>query len=219
MAQTFMPTIQTRSFVDMLTSSGQFQPSTASFLPSQQLQIKGNIHPTEVTLYNIYPKHRKNVSRPSSFPTCPGRRNFGNKWNRSLQKHRSSNQNRTWMSAWTEWCKAKNINVNMEWRCCPQALDGLLKKFYVEIRKKDGTDYEPDSLRVIQEAIDRYRGHKKYPVSMNNWLWVHKVARNVRRKSKATSPSGKRKTPKQSTGIQRNGRRRNFLWRRQMWKP
>ena len=52
----------------------------------------------------------------------------------------------------------------MEWRCCPQALDGLLKKFYVEIRKKDGTDYEPDSLRVIQAAIDRYLGHKKYPV-------------------------------------------------------
>ena len=36
-------------------------------------------------------------------------------------------------------CKARNINVNME-SYCPQALDGLLNKFYVEIRKRDGTD-------------------------------------------------------------------------------
>ena len=44
---------------------------------------------------------------------------------------------------------------------CPQALDGPSNKFYVEIRKKDGTDYEPDSLRVMQAAIDRYVRHKK----------------------------------------------------------
>ena len=49
---------------------------------------------------------------------------------------------------------------------CPQALDGLLNRFYVEIRKKDGTDYEPDSLRVMQAAIDRYLCHKNYPASI-----------------------------------------------------
>ena len=49
---------------------------------------------------------------------------------------------------------------------CPQALDALFNKFYVEIRKKDGTDYEPDSLRVMQAAIDRYLRHKNYPVSI-----------------------------------------------------
>ena len=47
-----------------------------------------------------------------------------------------------------------------------QALDGLLNKFYVEITKKDGTDYEPDSLRVMQAAIDRYLCHKNYPASI-----------------------------------------------------
>jgi len=49
MAQMFMPTIQTSSFVDMLSCSGEFQPSTASFLASQQLQMEENIHPTEGT--------------------------------------------------------------------------------------------------------------------------------------------------------------------------
>ena len=72
---------------------------------------------------------------------------------------------KTWMSAWTEWCKARNINVKME-SYCPQALDGLLNKFYIEIRKKDGTDYEPDSLRVMQTAIDRYLRPNNYPVSI-----------------------------------------------------
>ena len=38
--------------------------------------------------------------------------------------------------------------------------------FYVEITKKDGTDYKPDSLRVMQAAIDRYLRHKNYPANI-----------------------------------------------------
>ena len=49
---------------------------------------------------------------------------------------------------------------------CPQALDGLLNKFYIKIRTKDGTHLKPHSLRVMQAAIDRYLRHKNYPVSI-----------------------------------------------------
>ena len=52
MAQMFMPTIQTGSFVDMLACSGEVQPSTTLFLASEQLQMKANIHPPEVPLHN-----------------------------------------------------------------------------------------------------------------------------------------------------------------------
>ena len=52
MAQMFMPTIQTGSFVDMLACSGEVQPSTPSFLASEQLQMEANINPTEAPLHN-----------------------------------------------------------------------------------------------------------------------------------------------------------------------
>ena len=41
----------------------------------------------------LFTKHRNNGSRLSSFPPCIGKRNFRNKWNRNLVKHRSINKN------------------------------------------------------------------------------------------------------------------------------
>ena len=34
-------------------------------------------------------------------------------------------------------------------------LDKALQKFYAEVRTKKGKDYEPDSLKVMQAALDR----------------------------------------------------------------
>ena len=43
------------------------------------------------------------------------------------------------------------IDVNME-TMAPATLDEVLKKNYVEVRKQDGSEYEPDSLKVMQTA-------------------------------------------------------------------
>ena len=101
---------------------------------------------------------------------------------------------KTWMSAWAEWCKARNINVNME-SYCLQALDGLLNKFYVEIRKKNGTDYEPDSLRVMQAAIDRYLRHNNYPVSILTGREFIRSKETLDAKAKQLRSQGKGKRP------------------------
>ena len=99
---------------------------------------------------------------------------------------------KTWMAAWAEWCKARNINVHMESHC-PPALDGLLNKFYVEITKKDGTDYEPDSLRVMQAAIDRYLRHKNYPASIITGREFTKSQETLAAKAKQLRRQGKGK--------------------------
>ena len=53
MAQMFMRTIQTSSFVDMLTCSDEVQPSTALFIASQQpRQTEVNIHPVVIPLHS-----------------------------------------------------------------------------------------------------------------------------------------------------------------------
>ena len=35
----------------------------------------------------------------------------------------------------------------------PTTLDGVLQKFHLEVRKQDGSVYEPDSLKVTQAAL------------------------------------------------------------------
>ena len=38
----------------------------------------------------------------------------------------------------------------------PTKLDEILSLFYAEVRKVNGREYEPQSLAVMQAAIDRY---------------------------------------------------------------
>ena len=44
-------------------------------------------------------------------------------------------------------------------------LNSLLKRFYAEVKTKNGEDYEPDSLRVMIAAIDRFLKDKGYKLS------------------------------------------------------
>jgi len=37
-----------------------------------------------------------------------------------------------------------------------QKLDGVLQQFFAELRKKDGKEYEPDSLRTMLSSLDRF---------------------------------------------------------------
>ena len=65
-----------------------------------------------------------------------------------LSSNRDKNTNRrktTWMRAYSSWAKSRNINVNME-------VMAPATKFYLEVTKEDGSEYEPDSLKVIQAA-------------------------------------------------------------------
>ena len=48
----------------------------------------------------------------------------------------------------------------------PETLKEILEQFDATIRKKDGDDYEPDSLRVMVAAIDRYLTDKEYKYSI-----------------------------------------------------
>lgn len=53
-----------------------------------------------------------------------------------------------WISIFKEWALIRGKNVNLE-EYEPQEMDSVLRVFYAELRKKDGNNYEPDSLRVM----------------------------------------------------------------------
>ena len=79
--------------------------------------------------------------------------------NESAASKNTKRTTQTWLTVWQNWCLARNIDNKIE--CfTPRVLDEILTKFYAEVRKKDGTEYEPDSLRIIQASLDRYLRRK-----------------------------------------------------------
>ena len=60
-----------------------------------------------------------------------------------------------WIRVYKHWAKERNVCQNLE-ELDYETLDGTLAQFYGEIRKQDGADYEPDSLRVMQSSLHRY---------------------------------------------------------------
>ena len=45
-------------------------------------------------------------------------------------------------------------------------LDHLLSKLIMNIRKKNGEEYEPDTISGFQRSIQRYLSEKRSPVNM-----------------------------------------------------
>ena len=55
---------------------------------------------------------------------------------------------KTWMNVWKLWAERKGLNSDFfkEW-------DECLSQFFAKICKSNGSDYNPDSLRVMLAAI------------------------------------------------------------------
>ena len=70
-----------------------------------------------------------------------------------------------WVKVWKSWAAEKGHDESIE-KYEPEALNKILEQFYATVRKKDGDDYEPDSLRVMVTAIDRYLTEKEYKYSI-----------------------------------------------------
>ena len=55
---------------------------------------------------------------------------------------------KTWMNVWKSWAESKGLDDDFV-KYEAKELDECLSRFFAEIRKSDGSDYEPDSLRVM----------------------------------------------------------------------
>ena len=73
-----------------------------------------------------------------SFSDCEGK---------ELQQFKENAEERRWVG---DWAEEKRIHPREA-----KELDKNLQKFFAEVRKKDGSDYEPDSLRVIITSLER----------------------------------------------------------------
>ena len=71
----------------------------------------------------------------------------------------------------------------------------VLTKFYAEVKKKDGDDYEPESLKIMQSAIERHLKDKKYPLSIVRSREFHNSQEVLNAKALSLRQQGKGKRP------------------------
>jgi len=60
------------------------------------------------------------------------------------------------------WRESRHLEINM----APADVDEVLAQFYAEVKRKDGDDYEPESLKIMQSAIERHLKDNNYPLSI-----------------------------------------------------
>ena len=65
----------------------------------------------------------------------------------------------TWVKRFDKWRTERQIAQKLE-EIPKERLDGILQLLFAEIRKNDGTNYEPDSLRTMLAALDRHLREK-----------------------------------------------------------
>ena len=117
-----------------------------------------------------------------------------------------------WIRVFIAWASSRGYNTAME-SYSPVDLNKKLEQFYAEIRKKDGEEYEPDSLKVMHASLDRYLKEKKYPESILNGkafssskAVLEGYARNLRKCGKGKKPNrAKALTPEEEDILWRDG--------------
>ena len=65
---------------------------------------------------------------------------------------------KTWMSVLKSWAESKGLNDDT-FKYEAKEIKESLSRFFAEVRKSDGSDYDLDSLRVMFAALDRHLKH------------------------------------------------------------
>ena len=71
------------------------------------------------------------------------------------------------MNCFKEWATLKKIGNDIE-KLAPFELDLTLQNFFTEVRKRNGKEYEHNSLASLQAGLDRYLRMKNYKFSILN---------------------------------------------------
>ena len=106
----------------------------------------------------------------------------------------TSRSTKQWMNVSRSWCECHHLEYVSIEIMAPEKLDKVLSNFYAEVKKKDGDDYEPESLNIMQSAIKRYLKEKNYPLSIVQSREFHssQVILNARTISLRQQGKGKR---------------------------
>ena len=89
-----------------------------------------------------------------------------------------------------EFLRAKEIDKELE-NIEAKVLDEILCTFIVEVKKKDGGEYEPTTLRSFISSFDRYLRRKGYPTTIIDGQEFRKTRETLVAKQKELKKAGK----------------------------
>ena len=89
-----------------------------------------------------------------------------------------------------EFLRAKEIDKELE-NIEAKVLDEILCTFIVEVKKKDGGEYEPTTLRSFISSFDRYFWRKRYPTTIIDGQEFRKTRETLVAKQKELKKAGK----------------------------
>ena len=87
------------------------------------------------------------------FPDCDAKEL--QQFKENAENSNTKKSTKTWVTVWTAWAEEKGYSPDIVSHEAKE-LDEKLQRFFAEVRKKDGSDYEPDSLRVMIASLDRH---------------------------------------------------------------
>ena len=105
-----------------------------------------------------------------------------------------------WFKIYDAWAKLRGYCKQI-FEYSPEELDKIIQIFYVEIRKKDGSSYEPNCLNVMHSSLDRYlkiMGYKHSIVRDREFSESKSVLEGVARTLRG---NGKGKRPNRSRSL------------------
>ena len=114
-----------------------------------------------------------------------------------------------WVKVWKTWAAQKGYDECIE-KYAPETLNKILEQFYAAVRKKNGDDYEPGSLRVMATTIDRYLIEKEYKYSIIRDREFKSSKRVLEEKARLLRQQGKGKRPNKARSLTTT--EENELW-------
>lgn len=99
-------------------------------------------------------------------------RRFAKIENKDIERLKEKQKNKhtglatsNWVRVFQSWAHSRGLQEVIE-NYNVQELNTTLEKFYAEVRRQNGKEYEPDSLSVMQSCLDRYLRENDYKVSI-----------------------------------------------------
>ncbi|KAK3754516.1 hypothetical protein QZH41_006878 [Actinostola sp. cb2023] len=132
---------------------------------------------------------------------------FGNVNQNDIEQLRLQSKNKNtlkstahWFNVFKSWKETREIQGKIE-EMKPEDLNKILEIFYAEVKNKDGEDYEPDSLRVMQTALDRHLKEKGYMFSIARDQEFTSSKEVREGKAKQLRLAGRGKRPNKARGL------------------
>lgn len=125
---------------------------------------------------------------------------------RLIAKNENKNTKRstnTWVRRFEDWAEGRGLPTDLA--SIPSTeLDGVLQLFYAQIRKKNGDEYEPESLKVMQTALNRHLREQNYSHSILNDKDFQKSRKVLNGKAIELQEEGKGKRPRKADPLTEN---------------